>query len=87
VVQRINDFSVTEELVAAGRGVALLPRYSTDDRGGRRLVRRPLAGVRAARLVEVVEVVLRTSVAERPAVREVLEALRAEAESVVASRR
>ncbi len=80
VVQRINDFSVTEELVAAGRGIALLPRYSTDDRGGRRLVRRPLTGVRAARLVEAV---LRTSTAERPAVRTVLDALRAEAAAVV----
>ena len=65
IVQRINDFSVTEELVAAGVGIALLPRYSTDDRGGRRLARRPVAGVRAAR---VVEAVLRTSTAQRPAV-------------------
>jgi DNA-binding transcriptional LysR family regulator len=81
VVQRINDLSVTEELVAAGHGIALLPRYSTDDRGGRRLVRRPLAGVRAGRLVEAV---LRTSTAERPAVAAVLDALRAEAEAVVA---
>ena len=80
VVQRINDFSVTEELVAAGRGIALLPRYSTDDRGGRRLVRRTLAGVRAARLVEAV---LRTSTAQRPAVTTVLDALRAEADAVV----
>jgi DNA-binding transcriptional LysR family regulator len=83
VVQRINDFSVTEELVAAGRGIALLPRYSTDDRGGRRLARRPLAGVRAARLVEVV---LRTSTAERPAVRTLLDVLRAEADALVAAR-
>ncbi|TQM13540.1 LysR family transcriptional regulator [Pseudonocardia kunmingensis] len=81
IVQRINDFSVTEELVAAGHGIALLPRYSTDDRGGRRLVRRPLAGVRAGRLVEAV---LRTSTAERPAVAAVLDALRAEADAVVA---
>lgn len=72
VVQRINDFAVTEELVAAGVGVALLPRWSTDDRGGRRFARRPLAGVRAARMVEVV---MRESVAERPAVRLVVEAL------------
>lgn len=76
IVQRINDFTVTEELVAAGVGIALLPRYSTDDRGGRRLARRPLAGVRAAR---VVEAVLRASTAERPAVQAVLDALRAEA--------
>ncbi|WP_214403773.1 LysR family transcriptional regulator [Pseudonocardia lacus] len=81
VVQRVNDFSVTEELVAAGHGIALLPRYSTDDRGGRRLLRRPLAGVRAARLIEAV---LRPSAAERPAVRVVLDALRAEADAVVA---
>jgi DNA-binding transcriptional LysR family regulator len=74
VVQRINDFAVTEELVAAGVGVALLPRWSTDDRGGRRFLRRPLAGVRAARLVEVV---MRESVAERPAVRTVVDALHA----------
>ena len=83
VVQRINDFSVTEELVAAGRGIALLPRYSTDDRGGRRLVRKPLAGVRAARLVEAV---LRTSAAARPAVGAVLDALRAEVDARVAER-
>ena len=81
VVHRINDFSVTEELVAAGRGIALLPRYSTDGRSGRRLLRRPLAGVRAARLVEVV---LRSSAAARPAVQAVLESLRAEADAVVA---
>jgi DNA-binding transcriptional LysR family regulator len=74
IVQRINDFSVTEELVAAGVGVALLPRWSTDDRGGRRFVRRPLAGVRAARMIEVV---MRESTAERPAVRAVVEALQA----------
>ena len=83
IVQRINDFSVTEELVAAGVGIALLPRYSTDDRGGRRLARRPVAGVRAAR---VVEAVLRTSTAQRPAVAAVLDALRAEAASVIRAR-
>ncbi|OLT20733.1 LysR family transcriptional regulator [Pseudonocardia sp. CNS-139] len=80
VVQRINDFSVTAELVATGHGIALLPRYSTGDQGDR-LARRPLAGVRAARLVEAV---LRTSTAERPAVQTVLRALRAEADAITA---
>jgi DNA-binding transcriptional LysR family regulator len=83
VVQRINDFGVTEELVAAGHGIALLPRYSTGDRGGRRLVRRPLAGVRAGRLIEAV---MRTTAAERPAVATVLDALRAEAGAITAGR-
>lgn len=82
VVQRINDFSVTEELVAAGRGIALLPRYSTDTREGR-LVLRPLTGVRAARLIEVV---LRPSAAERPAVATVLAAVRAEAAEIARTR-
>jgi DNA-binding transcriptional LysR family regulator len=80
IVQRINDFSVTEELVAAGLGIALLPRYSTDDRGGRRLARRALTGVRAARLVEAV---LRTGTAQRPAVQVVVDALRDEADARV----
>ncbi|GAA1402862.1 LysR family transcriptional regulator [Pseudonocardia kongjuensis] len=79
VVQRINDFSVTEELVADGHGVALLPRYSTDHRDGTRLALRPLAGVRAARLVHAVA---RADAVERPAVRLVLDELAAEADAV-----
>jgi DNA-binding transcriptional LysR family regulator len=81
IVQRINDFSVTEQLVAAGRGIALLPRYSTDLRDGR-LVALPLVGVRAARTIEAVT---RTSNAERPAVATVLDELAAEARAVTAS--
>ena len=81
IVQRINDFRIVEELVAAGFGVALLPRYTTAGHGGRRLVRRPLVGIQAARHVEVV---LRKGAADRPGVAAILDALRAEAAAVAA---
>jgi DNA-binding transcriptional LysR family regulator len=80
VVQRINDFRITEALVAAGHGVALLPRYTMDITCG--LVRRPLAGVRAARHIEAV---MRTGSSARPAVATVLDALRAEVELISSS--
>jgi DNA-binding transcriptional LysR family regulator len=76
IVQRINDFRVTEALVADGHGVALLPRYTVDNP---RLMRRPLAGVRAGRNVEAVS---RRGASGRPAVRAVLDALLAEADTV-----
>lgn len=75
VVQRINDFRITERLVAAGHGIALLPRYTMNTGRGRGLVARPLAGIRAARLVEAV---CRTGALQRPAVAKVIEELRAE---------
>ncbi|GAB3282162.1 LysR family transcriptional regulator [Parasphingorhabdus pacifica] len=73
VVQRINDFRVTEALVADGQGVALLPRYTVDSSG---LVLRPLSGARAGRNVEAVS---RRGASGRPAVRAVLDALGSEA--------
>lgn len=76
VVQRINDFHITEALVAAGHGIALLPRYTVDTT---RVVRRPLAGIRVARNVEAV---VRHGGPVRPAVSAVLEAVRAEAGEV-----
>ncbi|MER7011067.1 LysR family transcriptional regulator [Saccharopolyspora sp. NPDC000359] len=76
VVQRINDFRVTEALVAGGHGVALLPRYSANLR---EVALRPLGGVKAGRNIEVVS---RRGAAERPAVQLVLDALVAEAETV-----
>lgn len=75
IVQRINDFRITERLVAAGHGIALMPRYTMDTRRGSGLVGRPLAGIRAARLVEVV---CRTGAANRPAVATVIDAMHAE---------
>ncbi|WP_338887022.1 LysR family transcriptional regulator [Rhodococcus sovatensis] len=50
VIQRINDFRVTEELVARGHGVALMPRFAVVHPG---LVRLPLSGVRAGRIYEL----------------------------------
>jgi DNA-binding transcriptional LysR family regulator len=70
VVQRINDFHVVEALVAAGHGIALLPRYSCGGHPGVRLV--PLAGVRAGRQVDAL---VRPDVAERRVVGVVLDEL------------
>jgi DNA-binding transcriptional LysR family regulator len=62
IVQRVNDFRVVEELVLAGVGVALMPRYALVLRD---LVRKPLGGVRAARRIEAVT---RAGATARPAV-------------------
>ncbi|UOX87699.1 LysR family transcriptional regulator [Amycolatopsis sp. FBCC-B4732] len=82
VVQRINDFRITERLVAAGHGIALVPRYTIDTRRGSGLVSRPLAGIRAARLVEAV---CRTGALQRPAVAKVIEELAAEVAQLTGS--
>ncbi|MEU6645106.1 LysR family transcriptional regulator [Saccharomonospora sp. NPDC046836] len=76
IAYRFNDFRITEALVAAGHGIALLPRYTMDTR---RVLRRPLAGIRAARHVEAV---LRAGAPVRPAVAAVLDAVQAEAADV-----
>jgi molybdate transport repressor ModE-like protein len=81
VRHRINDFDVTEALVAAGHGIALLPRYTADYRGGRRFALRPLDGLRAGREVDAL---LRPDRAERVVVKRVLRHLRAVARQVVA---
>ncbi|HKS45392.1 MAG TPA: LysR family transcriptional regulator [Amycolatopsis sp.] len=79
IVQRINDFRITEALVAAGLGIALLPRYTMDVESGR-LTRRPLSSIRAGRHVEAV---LRTGASGRPAVSTVLSCLRSEVAAAV----
>ena len=73
VVHRINDFRITEALVAAGHGIALLPRHTMDTT---RLVRVELAGIRAARHVEAV---YRAGTSLRPAIATVIELMRREA--------
>ncbi|MDX1890436.1 LysR family transcriptional regulator [Mycolicibacterium sp. 050158] len=69
IVQRVNDFRVVEELVLAGVGVALLPRYVLVARD---LVRKPLGGIRVARRIEAVT---RAGATSRPAVRAVIDIL------------
>jgi DNA-binding transcriptional LysR family regulator len=81
VRHRINDFHVIEAMVAAGHGIALLPRYTADHRGGTRFAVRPLEGVRASREIDAL---LRPDRAERVVVRRVLRHLRAVARAVVA---
>lgn len=75
IAQRFADNGVVESLVAAGHGIAILPRYTTRDRENG-LITRPLKGVRTSRLISAL---LRPDRAERPSVRVVVEALRNEA--------
>lgn len=75
IVQRFADNGIVESLVAAGHGIAILPRYTTRDRENG-LITRPLTQVRASRIVSVL---MRPDRAERPSVRAVVTALRDEA--------
>lgn len=77
IVQRVNDFRVVEELVLAGVGVALLPRYVVT---ARELVRKPLSGIRIARRIEAVT---RAGAMTRPAVNAVVDILTALAREMV----
>lgn len=77
IAQRVNDFRVVEELVTAGVGVALLPRYV---RTARDVVRKPLSGVRIARRIEAVT---RAGAASRPAVGAVIGILGALAQEAI----
>lgn len=69
---RVNEFTVAVELVRAGAGLALIPRWTTPRPDG--VVLRPLAGISARRRVDVL---LRPDHAHRPAVVEVIAQLRA----------
>lgn len=71
VTQRIRDNRIAEALVAAGTGLALLPRFTTRPREG--VVLRPLRGVNARRWVVAMS---RPDRAERAVVRRAVAALR-----------
>jgi DNA-binding transcriptional LysR family regulator len=76
ITQRVNDFRVAEELVQAGIGIALLPRYVVL---ARNLVRRPISDIRLARRIEAVT---RAGADARPAIALVLAELSAIAAGV-----
>lgn len=78
---RINSFHVTEAMVAAGQGVALLPRYVVSPRPGGQVVLRPLRSPRPARQIEAL---VRADHGERHVVQTVLRELRDQAAAVVA---
>jgi DNA-binding transcriptional LysR family regulator len=70
ITQRINDFRVVEELVNAGTGIALMPRYVIL---ARNLVRLPITDISVARRVEAIT---RAGASARPAVAAVIDELR-----------
>jgi DNA-binding transcriptional LysR family regulator len=79
IVQRIMDNLIVERLVAAGIGIAILPRFTTRSHGNG-IVTRPITGLPAERQISAL---MRADRAERPSVRRVLELLGAEATRVV----
>jgi DNA-binding transcriptional LysR family regulator len=83
VAQRIADNGIVESLVAAGHGIAILPRFTTREHGNG-LVTRRLVGIRAKREITAL---LRPDRYERPSVRAVVDALRAEAREVAETHR
>ncbi|MBA4607690.1 MULTISPECIES: LysR family transcriptional regulator [Aeromicrobium] len=78
IAQRFDDNGVVEAVVAAGHGIAILPRFTTRTRDNG-LVTRPLVGIRARRDITAV---LRPDRFERPSVRFCVQALREEARTV-----
>ncbi|MFF0011910.1 LysR family transcriptional regulator [Streptomyces sp. NPDC005374] len=77
LAHRINEFAVAAEVVAAGGGLALMPRWTT--RRHPALVLRPLSGVQASRCIDALYRPERTA---RRAVRTVLAELKSAARSI-----
>ena len=80
VVYRSIHLPLVENLVAAGHGVALMPRHTSTDRSTGRYVLVPISDVRAGRQVEAF---MRPDRAARLAVQTVLRELQAEVAGVV----
>jgi DNA-binding transcriptional LysR family regulator len=79
LAHRINEFAVAAEVVAAGGGLALMPRWTS--RPHPALVLKPLSGVRARRRIDALHRPERTA---RRAVRTVLTELRRAAQEIQA---
>lgn len=77
IVHRVNDFTVSGGIVAAGGGLALMPRWTVRPHPG--VVLRPLSGVHARRHIDVLCRPERTA---RKAVRTAVTALRAAAAAI-----
>lgn len=77
IVHRINEFAVVAEVVAAGGGLALMPRWTTHPHPA--VVLRPLSGVHAGRRIDVLH---RPERAARQAVRTVLTELQRAAATI-----
>lgn len=80
VVHRVNEYTVATELVRAGAGLALVPRWTTPAPEG--VVLRPLVGVRSARRIDAL---VRPENRARAAVRMVLATLRRTGKSFAAA--
>lgn len=81
VAFRTIHLPLIENLVAAGHGIALVPRWTSGTRAPGRFHLAELADVRAGRRIDAL---VRPDSAVRPGVRTVLEALVAEAHDVTA---
>jgi len=79
VVHRTVHLPLIENLVAAGHGVALVPRHTSASRAPGRFHLATLENVRAGRHLEAL---MRPDRAARPAVRTVVDEIRAEAASI-----
>jgi DNA-binding transcriptional LysR family regulator len=77
IAHRVNEFAVVAELVAAGAGLALMPRWTTRPHPG--VVLKPLSGIHATRHIDVLHRPERTA---RRAVRTVLTELRRAATAI-----